>query len=90
MQRWKGISHSKIARGGKGVPVSSSGIMHHTFYAHSKEDCEKIGLKVTPYGKNSALIKTEFIGDYRHPDHPGCLFLCLLFKREYINLAWIL
>lgn len=57
MQRWKGISHSKIARGGKGVPVSSSGIMHHTFYAHSKEDYEKIGLKVTPYSKNSALIE---------------------------------
>lgn len=70
--------------------MGSSGVMHHTFYAHSKEDYEKIGLKVIHYGKNSALIennKTKFIGNYRHPDHSGCLFLCLLFKREYVNLA---
>lgn len=64
--------------------MSSSGIMRHTFYAHSKEDYEKIGLKATPYSKKSALIENNkrVYGDYRHPDCPGCLFLCLLNSKN--------
>ena len=51
------VYHTLRLPDGQGVPVSSGGIMRHTFYAHSKEDYEKLGLKVTPYGKNSALVE---------------------------------
>ena len=51
------VYHTLRLPEGQGISVSSGGIMRHTFYAYSKEDYEKLGLKVTPYGKNSAMIE---------------------------------